>query len=163
MEVHQACLLCLMLFGLFFDGLDNHLRFCARAAGFRLRSGKWVSSLVYADDVVLLSCSASKLQLCLNSMNLFFMGLGLGLVISFTKTEVVALNGLGIASIWQVGNQVLRQSASFRYLGLVFHEPGSVLYALLRPAHDTVGACAQLRAKFRGLLSTILSHDEAFV
>ena len=33
-----------------------------------------------------------------------------------------------------------------------FHESGTMSYALQRLAHNAVGACAQLRAKFRGLL-----------
>ena len=107
-------------------------------------------SLVYADDVVLLSCSASGLQLLLDSMNHFCVGLGL--VISNNKTEVVVFNGPGTASTWRVGAQVLPQSVSFKYLGLIFHESGTMSYALQRLAHSAVGACAQLRAKFRGLL-----------
>ena len=114
------------------------------------RSGKWVSSVVYADDVVLLSWSASGLQLLLDSMNRFC--LGMGLIISPTKTEVDVFNGPGTASTWRVGAQVLPQSASFKYLGLIFHESGTMSYALQRLAHNAVGASAQLRAKFRGLL-----------
>ena len=74
------------------------------------------------------------------------------MTISPTKTEVVVFNGLGTASSWRVGAQVLPQSASFKYLGLSFHESGKMSYALQRLAHNAVGACAQLRAKFRGLL-----------
>ena len=87
---------------------------------------------------------------------------GLGLVISTTKTEVVVFNGPGTASTWRVGAQVLPQSASFKYLGLIFRQSGTMSYALQRLAHDAVGACAQLRAKFRGLLCQ-KSDDEAFV
>ena len=78
----------------------------------------------------------------------------MGLVISPTKTEVVVFNGPGTASTWRVGAQVLPQSASFKYLGLIFQESGTMSYALQRLAHNAVGACAQpgLRAKFRGLL-----------
>ena len=95
------------------------------------------------------------LQLLLDDMNHFC--LGLGLVISPTKTEVVVFNGSGIASTWRIGAQVLPQSASFKYLGLIFHESGTMSYALQRLAHNAVGACAQLRAKFRGLL-----HQKSF-
>ena len=149
MGVRRGCPLSPTLFGLFFDGLHDRLHSCASASGIQLRSGKWVSSLVYADDVVLLSWSASGLQLLLDSMNHFCVGLGL--VISTTKTEVV-FNGPGTASTWRVGAQVLPQSAGFKYLGLIFHESGTMSYALQRLAHNAVGACAQLRAKFRGHL-----------
>ena len=150
MGVRQGCPLSPTLFGMFFDGLHDHLHSCASASGIQLRSGKWVSSLVYADDVVLLSWSASGLQVLLGSMSHFCVGLGL--VISTTRTEVVVFNGPGTASTWRVGAQVLPQSARFKYLGLIFHESGTMSYALQRLAHNAVGACAQLRAKFRGLL-----------
>ena len=58
--------------------------------------------------------------------------------------ELKALGGLA--------PRFLPQSASFKYLGLIFHESGTMSYALQRLAHNAVGACAQLRAKFRGLL-----------
>ena len=104
MGVRQGCPLSPTLFGLFFDGLHDHLHSCASASGIQLRSGKWVSSLVYADDVVLLSWSASGLQVLLDSMDHFCVGLGL--VISTTKTEVVVFNGPGTESTWRVGAQV---------------------------------------------------------
>ena len=150
MGMRQGCPRSPTLFGLFFDGLHDHLHSSASTAGIQLRCGKWVSSLVYAEDVVLLSWSASGLQLSLDSMNHFC--LSLGLVISPTKTAVIVFNGPGPANTWRVGFQVLPQSASFKYLGLIFHESGAMSYALQRLAHNAVGACAQLRAEFRGLL-----------
>ena len=150
MCVRQGCPLGPTLFDLFLDGLHDRLHSCALASGVQLRSGKCVSSLVYADDVILLSWSASGLQVLLDSMNYFCVGLGL--VISTTKTEVVVFNGPGTASTWRVGSQVLPQSASFKYLGLSFHESGTMSDALQCLAHNAVGACAQLRANFRGLI-----------
>ena len=90
------------LFGLFFDGLHDHMHLCAMTAGIQLRPGKFVSSLVYADDVVLLSWTTSGLQLFLDSIDRFC--LCFSLVISPSMTEVVVFNGLGDASIlagWQ--------------------------------------------------------------
>ena len=150
MGVRQGCPLSPTLFGVFFDGLHDHLQSCAPAAGVQLGSGRWVSSLVYADDVVLLSWSPSGLQLLLDSMNGFC--LGLGLVISPTKTEVVVFNGPGTPGSWHVGSQILPQSSSFKYLGLVFHESGGLSPALKRLAQNAVGARAQLQAKFRRLM-----------
>ena len=97
-----------------------------------------------------MSWEESGLQLLLDSMSHFC--LAMGLVISPTKTEVVVFNGPGTASTWRFGAQVLPQSASFKYLGLSFHESGTMSYALQRLAHNAVGACAQLRAIFKGLL-----------
>ena len=98
----------------------------------------------------------------MNHFCVFCVGLGLVMIISATKTEVVVFNGPGTASAWQVGTQVLPRSASFnlkladakvRYLGLIFHESGTMSYALQRLAHNAVGACAQLRAKFNFALA----------
>ena len=44
------------------------------------------------------------------------------------------------------------QSLLASSLGLIFHESGTMSYALERLAHNAVGACAQLQVKFRGLL-----------
>ncbi|RYE04502.1 MAG: reverse transcriptase family protein [Rickettsiaceae bacterium] len=150
MGVRQGCPLSPTLFGLFFDGLHDRLHACAPTAGVQLRSGRWVSSLVYADDVVLLSWSASGLQLLLDGMHGFC--LGIGMVISPSKTEVVVFNGPGSACSWRVGSQVLPQSSSFKYLGLVFHESGSLSNALKRLAQNAVGALFQLRSKFKRLM-----------
>ena len=106
--------------------------------------------VVYSDDVVLLSWSPAGLQLLLDSMNDFC--LGLGLVISPTKTEVVVFNGPGTPSLWHVGSQTLPQSPRFKYLGLVFHESGSLSPALKRLAQNAAGARAQLQTKFKRLM-----------
>ena len=150
MGVRQGCPLSPTLFGIFFDGLHDHLQSCAPMSGMQLGSGRWLSSLVYADDIVLLSWSPAGLQLLLNSVNDFC--LGLGLVISPTKTEVVVFNGPGTPSLWHVGSQTLPQSPSFKYFGLVFHESGSLSPALKALAQNAVGARAQLQTKFKRLM-----------
>ena len=119
-------------------------------SGMQLGSGRWLSLLVYVGDIVLLSWTPAGLQLLLNSMN--GVCLGLGLVISPTKTQVVVFNGPGTPSLWHVGSQTLPQSPSFKYLGLVFHKSGSLSPALKRLAQNAVGAHAQLQTKFKRLM-----------
>ena len=77
---------------------------------------------------------------------------GLGLVMSPTKTEVVVFNGPGTPSSWHVGSQALPQPPSFKYLGLVFHESGSLSPALKRLAYNAVGTRAQLQTEFKRLM-----------
>ena len=89
--VRQGCPLSPTLFGIFFDGLHGHLDCSLPHAGLQLGSGRWVSALVYADDVVLLSWTAAGLQDLLDSMHAFC--LSLGLTISPSKTEIVVFNG----------------------------------------------------------------------
>ncbi len=87
MGVRQGCPLSPTLFGIFFDGLHDHLMQHAPSAGLQLDSGRQVSSLAYADDVVLLSWSAHGLQTLIDSMHGFCDSMAL--TISPTKTEVV--------------------------------------------------------------------------
>ncbi len=90
MGVRQGCPLSPTLFGIFFDGLHDFLLAWAPAVGVQLRSGRWVSSLVYADDVVLLSWTSDGLQHLIDGMHQFC--LGMGLTISPIKTEVVVFH-----------------------------------------------------------------------
>ena len=149
--VRQGCPLSPTLFGIFFDGLHPHLDHTAPHASVQLGSGRWVSSLVYADDVVLMSWPAVGLQQLLDGMHGFCQNLGL--TITPTKTEVVVFNGHSSDS-WHVGAHTLPKSATFKYLGLVFHESGSMSDALARLAHNGKGAMARLTAKFAGLMCT---------
>ena len=95
----------------------------------RLESGCWVLSLTYADDAVLLSWSAHGLQSLIDSMH-GFCG-SMGLTDGPTKTEAVVFHGAATGS-WHVGHHVLPVSSSFQYLGLIFHESGSLTAALAR-------------------------------
>ena len=147
--VRQGCPLSPTSFGIFFDGLHGRLDSTAPRAGVQLGSGRWVSSLVYADDVVLLSWSSLGLQALLEGMHAFCQGLGL--TISPSKTEVVVFNGTA-SSTWHVGQHQLPQSASFKYLGLVFHESGSMSPAFAKLAQNGKGVAARLNAKHEALM-----------
>ncbi|RYE04530.1 MAG: reverse transcriptase family protein [Rickettsiaceae bacterium] len=147
--VRQGCPLSPTLFGIFFDGLHGHLDGAAPQVGIQLDSGRWVSSLVYADDVVLLSWSSAGLQALLDGMHGFCHGLGL--TVSPSKTEVVVFNGIA-SDTWHVGRHQLPQSASFKYLGLVFHESGSMSSAFAKLAQNGKGAAARLNAKHKALM-----------
>ena len=134
--VRQGCPLSPTLFGIFFDGLHAHLDLTARHAGVQLGSGCWVSSLVYADDVVFMSWSAIGLQQLLDGMHDFCQHLGL--TISPTKTEVIVFNDHS-SDPWHVGTHALPKSATFKYLGLVFHQFGSMSDAWAKLAHNGKG------------------------
>ena len=148
MGVRQGCPLSPTLFGIFFDGLHDHLQQHAPTAGLQLQSGRWVTSLVYADDVVLLSWSAQGLQQLISSMHQFCAGMGL--TISPTKTEVMVFHGPAAGS-WHVNGQTLPVSSSFKYLGLIFHESGSWTAAFKRLLQNGNGARARLAAKYKAL------------
>ena len=144
----MGCPLSPTLFGIFFDGLHDHLQQHGPSAGLQLGSGRWITSLAYADDVVLLSWSASGLQSLIDSMHLFCGSMGL--TISPTKTEVVVFHGPAPGA-WHVGGKPLPVSSSFKYLGLIFHETGSFTAAFSRLAQNGNGARVCLAAKYKSL------------
>ena len=101
--VRQGCPVSPTLFGIFFDGWHGHLDCSLLHDGLQLGSGRWVSALVYADDVVLLSWTAAGLQDLLYSMHAFC--LSLGLTIGPSKRQVVVFNGSS-SDTWHVGQHV---------------------------------------------------------
>ena len=147
--VRQGCPLIPNLFGIFFDGLHGHLDCSLPNAGLQLGSGRWVSALLCADDDVLLSWTAAGLQDLLDSMHAFC--LSLGLTISPSNTEVVVFDGSS-SDTWHVGQHVLPRSASFKYLGIVFHESGGMTEALARLLQNGKGVAARLSAKHKALM-----------
>ena len=83
----------------------------------------------------------------------------MGLTISPTKTEVVVFSRASPQPhfSWHVGAQQLPVSASFKYLGVIFHESGSMTSALARLLQNGQGARSQLAAK-----RTELHGDKSF-
>ena len=74
-----------------------------------------------------------------------------GLTISVSKTEVVVFDGSS-ADTWYLGEHALPRSKSFKYLGLIFDESGSLSPALARLAQNGKGALALLHQKFKKLM-----------
>ena len=123
-------------------------------AACRMQGCSWalVDGCQLSCTLTMLSCcpgTASGLQGLLDSMHAFC--LGLGLTISPSKTEVVVFNGSS-CDTWHVGQHVLPRSASFKYLGIVFHESGSMTEALARLLQNGKGAAARLAAKHKALM-----------
>ena len=87
----------------------------------------------------------------------------MGLTISPTQTEVVVFSAppsdssdpkIGAdlpAPQWHIGSSQLLVCSSFEYLGLIFHEPGSMQPALARLVHNGNGAKAGAAAKYKEL------------
>ena len=109
-----------------------------------------MSSLIYADGVVLLWWASDGLLHLSNSMRAICSYLGI--TSSSSKTEVVVFNGHGHGSSadnWCLGEHALPMSTSFKYLGLIFPESGSLSLALARLACNGKGATALLPYKFK--------------
>ncbi len=116
------------------------------AVGVQLRSRRWVSSLVYADHVVLLPWTSHGLQHLIDGMRQF--SLIMGLTISPTKTGVVVFHRqpLGSELTWNVDGKLLPVSPSFKYQALITHQSGGMLPAVQRLLQSGNGARASLIA-----------------
>ena len=149
----QGCPLSPTLFCIFFDGPHDHLQAPAPSASLQLRSGRWVSLLVYADDVALLSVAPQGPQQFCAYMDL---------TISPTKPQVFVVTRPSCQPhfCWHVIDQQLRVSASFKYLGLIFHESvesGSPKFPLARLPENGQDARSRLAAKHKEL-----HYDQSF-
>ena len=100
--------------------------------------------------MALLSWSPTGLQQLLDSMQIFCQQKGL--TISAAKTEVVVFNDHQQSqSFWHVGGQPLPQSESFKYLGLIFHQSGSMSQNFQRLKQNGTAARVRLAAQYKGL------------
>ena len=101
--------------------------------------------------MVLLSFTPGGLQQLIDGMHDFCASMGL--TISPTKTEVVVFSRASPQPhfSWHVGAQQLPVSSSFKYLGLIFHDSGSMTSALARLLQNGQGARSRLAAKHKEL------------
>uniref|UniRef100_A0A8C6KS35 Reverse transcriptase domain-containing protein n=1 Tax=Nothobranchius furzeri TaxID=105023 RepID=A0A8C6KS35_NOTFU len=107
--LRQGCPLSPVLFITFMDRISR------RSCGVECVEfgGRRISSLLFADDVVLLASSSSDLQLLLGRF-------AAGMRISTSKSETMVPNRKRVACQLQVGREVLPQVEEFKYLGVLF-------------------------------------------
>ena len=110
------------------------------------------SKNVVLEDVYMNTAQRHERQMVHEAQNLAPPPVHPRLFSQLPENEVVVFNGPGTPSLWHVCSQTLPQSSSFKYLGLVFHEPGSLSPALKQLAQNAVGARAQLQTKFKRLM-----------
>ena len=89
--------------------------------GVRFGDGR-VSSLLFADDVVLLAPSNSDLQLLLGRFAAECEVAGMR--ISTSKSEAMVLDRKKVACPLRVGGELLPQVEEFKYLGVLFTSEG---------------------------------------
>ncbi|KAI3355762.1 hypothetical protein L3Q82_004334 [Scortum barcoo] len=85
-----------------------------------------ISSLLFADDVVLLASSSQDLQHVLERFAAECEGEAAGMRISTSKSEAMVLDRKRVACPLRVGGEVLPQVEEFKYLGVLFTSEGKM-------------------------------------
>ncbi|KAI3355289.1 hypothetical protein L3Q82_018144 [Scortum barcoo] len=83
-----------------------------------------ISSLLFADDVVLMASSGQDLQHVLERFAAECEAAGMR--ISTSKSEAMVLDRKRVACPFQVGGEVLPQVEEFKYLGVLFTSEGKI-------------------------------------
>jgi len=121
--VKQGCPLSPLLFGLYIESLEEHIRIHCPEVGPSLSSANLsvkIPLLMYADDAALVATSAGQLQALLDCTAQWSTANGMN--INLAKTEIVVFNSHSQPSIgtWTLGGQQVTVSTFFKYLGVKF-------------------------------------------
>uniref|UniRef100_A0A671UNG7 Reverse transcriptase domain-containing protein n=2 Tax=Sparus aurata TaxID=8175 RepID=A0A671UNG7_SPAAU len=108
---------------------------------------QWISSLLFADDVVLLAPSSRDLQHVLGRFAAECEAAGMR--ISTSKSEAMVLDRKKVACSLQVGGEFLPQVEEFKYLGVLFTSEGR----MEREIDRRIGAAAAvMRSLYRSVV-----------
>ena len=124
--VKQGCPLSPTLFGLYVDGLENHL---LQTPGIDAPEliGEMIPLLLYADDLILMSTSKEGLQRQIDAMAAFCAGRQLE--VNLTKTKVVVFESRrSDCAPFVYQDKEVDRVEEYRYLGFVFHATRNMAY-----------------------------------
>ncbi|KAK3565546.1 hypothetical protein QTP86_011913 [Hemibagrus guttatus] len=116
--LHQGCPLSPVLFITFMDRISRRSQ---GLEGVRFGDHR-ISSLLFADDVVLLGPSSQDLQHALGHFAAECEAAGMK--VSTSKSEAMVLDQKKVACTIQVGGEFLPQVKEFKYLGVLFTSEG---------------------------------------
>ncbi|KAK3549572.1 hypothetical protein QTP86_004974 [Hemibagrus guttatus] len=140
--LRQGCPLSPVLFIVFMDRISRRSQ---GLEGVRFGDHR-ISSLIFADDVVLLANSSLDLQ---HALGRFAECEAAGMRVSTSKSEAMVLNRKKVACILQVGGEVLPQVEEFKYLGVLFTSEGR----MDREIDRRIGAAAAvMRSMYRSVV-----------
>ncbi|KAK3506693.1 hypothetical protein QTP70_015431 [Hemibagrus guttatus] len=106
-----------------------------------------ISSLIFADDVVLLASSGLDLQHALGHFSAECEAAGMR--VSTSKSEAMVLDRKKVARTLQVGGEVLPQVEEFKYLGVLFTSEGRMDHEIDRRID---AAAAVMQSMYRSVV-----------
>ncbi|KAK3569880.1 hypothetical protein QTP86_006752 [Hemibagrus guttatus] len=141
--LRQGCPLSPVLFIVFMDRISRHSQ---GLEGVQFGDHR-ISSLIFADDVVLLASSGLDLQHALGRFAAECEAAGMK--VSTSKSEAMVLDRKKVACTLQVGGEVLPQVEEFKYLGVLFTSEGR----MDREIGRRIGAAAAvMRSMYRSVV-----------
>ncbi|KAK3569761.1 hypothetical protein QTP86_004186 [Hemibagrus guttatus] len=141
--LRQGCPLSPVLFIVFMDRISRRSQ---GLEGVRFGDHR-ISSLIFADDVVLLASSGQDLQHALGRFAAECEAAGMR--VSTSKSEAMVLDRKNVACTLQVGGEVLPQVEEFKYLGVLFTSEGR----MHREIDRRIGAAAAvMRSMYRSVV-----------
>ena len=126
--VRQGCLLSPVLFALYLNDLNNHIKASSQGV---LVDDLPVHSLLYADDLVLIARSKTDLQSQLDALENFSKSLKMEVNMDKTKVMVIRKNKQKARAqsknkkIWKMGDKEIKECDSYKYLGVTLKSNGS--------------------------------------
>ncbi|KAK3560563.1 hypothetical protein QTP86_010899 [Hemibagrus guttatus] len=139
----QGCPLSPVLFIVFMDRISRRSQ---GLEGVRFGDHR-ISSMIFADDVVLLASSSLDLQHALGCFAAECEAAGMR--VSTSKSEAMVLDRKKVACTLQVGGEVLPQVEEFKYLGILFTSEGR----MDREIDRRIGAAAAvMRSMYRSVV-----------
>ena len=88
----------------------------------------FISSLLYADDVMLLSTTKDGLQKCIDKLSSYCENNCLTVNLKKTKVVVFCKNGQKSNELFYYNGEELQNSSSYKYLGIIFSSSGTFSY-----------------------------------
>ena len=157
--VRQGCPLSPTLFGVFMDGLHDHLAAHAPGCGVPLSDPQLrriISHLMYADDIALMAAAPAELQHLIDALSSYCTAVGLG--ISATKSQTMTFHPQlhrrprdTQPPTFNYNGHPLPTTDSYKYLGTVFTPNGTLGTSLARTKQRTGHAYHSLRLKLSRL------------
>ena len=145
--LRQGCPFSLVLFIIFIDRISR----CSQGPEGIWFGSHWISSLLFADNVVLLAPSSQDLQHVLGWFAAECEAAGMR--ISTSKSEAMVLDQKKVACSLRVGGEFLPQVGEFKYLGVLFTSEGRIE----RETDRRIGAAA---AVMRSLYQSVMVNRE---
>ena len=146
--VRQGCLLSPVLFALYLNDLNRHIR--ASSQGVMVDDIP-VHSLLYADDLVLIARDRKDLQSQLNALDKFSKSLKMDVNMDKTRVMIIQKQKSRAKSTknktWKIGDKEVNECVSYKYLGVMLKSNGSFSEHIVRMKEKAHKAYFSLIAK----------------